>query len=52
MSDKYSQFTHGLNSPPYGGFDITPSDATDLSTVTRALNVGVSGDRSRDAARR
>ncbi|MBU2960025.1 hypothetical protein KO516_04120 [Citreicella sp. C3M06] len=44
MSDKYSQFTHGLNSPPYGGFDITPSDATDLSTVTRALNVGVSGD--------
>lgn len=44
MSDKFSQFIRGLNSPPYGGFDITPNDATDLSTVTRALNVGVSGN--------
>ncbi len=43
MSDKFSQFIRGLNSPPYGGFDITPSDADDLPTVTRALNVGVSG---------
>ncbi|EIE51099.1 hypothetical protein AL036_15800 [Salipiger aestuarii] len=43
MSDKFSQFIRGLNSPPYGGFDITPSDGDDLPTVTRALNVGVSG---------
>lgn len=44
MSDKFSQFIRGLNSPPYGGFDIAPSDTVDLSTVTRALNVGVSGN--------
>lgn len=44
MSDKFSQFIRGLNSPPYGGFTVTPSDTNDLPTVTRALNVSVTGD--------
>ena len=34
----------GVDSPPGNGFVITPNDNADLSTVTRAIYVGVSGD--------
>lgn len=43
MSDHFSKFSRSITSPPFGGYAITPNDATDLSTVTRALNVGTAG---------
>lgn len=43
MSDPFADYTPGLESPPTGGFAITPSDSTDLPQVTRALNVGTAG---------
>ena len=44
ISDKFSEYTSGLSSPICGGFDITPDDATDLASVTRAIILGTAGD--------
>ena len=43
ISDPFESFHTGLNSPIEGGFDITPDDATDLPSVTRALMVASAG---------
>lgn len=43
ISDPFKGFHTGLNSPVEGGFDITPDDATDLPTVTRAMMVTSAG---------
>lgn len=37
ISDKFSEYTFGLSSPISGGFYITPDDATDLVSLTRAI---------------
>lgn len=44
ISDDFSEFTPGLSSPVFGGFDITPDDGTDLQGVTRAVILGTAGD--------
>jgi hypothetical protein len=41
--DTYPQ-AGGLESPAASAFAVTPSDASDLPTLTRALFVGVSGN--------
>lgn len=43
MSDPFADYTPGLESPPMGGFAITPDDTADLPHVVRALNVGTAG---------
>ena len=44
ISDQFENFHTGLNSPIEGGFDITPDDANDLPSVTRALMVTSEGN--------
>ncbi len=44
ISDKFFNFTHGLNSPAQGGFDISPADGADLAQVTRGIMVSGAGD--------
>lgn len=44
MSDNYKGQSGGLNSPAQNADEITPDDAADLSTYTRALYVGIDGD--------
>lgn len=44
MSEKYQGRADDVTSPARGGFAITPSDSTDLSTETRAIYVGTAGD--------
>lgn len=41
---RYSGRADAISAPAQGGFAITPSDAADLSTETRGLWVGGSGD--------
>ncbi|MCF2906672.1 hypothetical protein L0666_16885 [Octadecabacter sp. CECT 8868] len=43
MTDTYSDFTTGLESPANDAFEIVPDDALDLPVVTRALNVATEG---------
>ncbi len=43
MADKFSSHTESLSSPPATLTEVTPSDATDLSVASRALNVATSG---------
>ena len=43
MKDEFESFVIGLESPPQGGFAITPDDGTDLPFVTRAINCGTAG---------
>ena len=42
--DMFNSYQPGLSSPVQGGFDITPTDGSDLSQVTRAVMVSVPGD--------
>ncbi len=44
IADKFSEYTSGLSSPIFGGFDITPDDATDLVSLTRAIILEGAGD--------
>ncbi|MEM7523154.1 MAG: hypothetical protein AAF360_05220 [Pseudomonadota bacterium] len=44
MSDKFAGRSPGLASPAEFASAITPSDGSDLPTVSRALYVGVAGD--------
>lgn len=43
MTDHFRQHSSGLESPAADAFNITPSDGSDLTTVTRALNVAQTG---------
>jgi len=43
MADKFAGYTPSLESPPFGGFAITPDDGADLPQATRGINIGVSG---------
>lgn len=44
ITDYFDSFTAGLTGPVTGGFDVTPSDGTDLPTLPRALMVASGGD--------
>ena len=44
--DQFKDFPVTLTSPATNAASITPSDTTPLSTVSRALYVGVAGDLS------
>jgi len=44
IPDKFSEYTSGLSSPICGGFEITPNDATDLVSLTRAIILERGGD--------
>ncbi|MBA96011.1 MAG: hypothetical protein V7763_11360 [Sulfitobacter sp.] len=46
LIDNFSDYSSGLSGPICGGFDITPSDADEISQVTRAIMVSQSGDLS------
>ena len=43
MPDRFADHALGLESPAITAFAITPSDATDLLDVPRALYIGGSG---------
>ncbi len=43
MADKFSSFTESLSSPPSYLISVSPSDADDLPTASRALNVAETG---------
>ena len=43
MSDRFSSFTPGLESPASFLQDVTPDDANDLPVISRALNVATAG---------
>lgn len=43
MADRFSTRTRSLSDPAVTAFDVTPDDATDLPTVTLALNVATPG---------
>lgn len=44
IADMFNSYQPGLSSPVQGGFDITPSNGTDLAQVTRAVMVAGPGD--------
>jgi len=44
MADKFEHNAPTLISPLENFFSVTPNDSTDLTYVTRAVLVGVSGD--------
>ncbi|WP_323764780.1 spike base protein, RCAP_Rcc01079 family [Marinovum sp.] len=44
ISDPFASHAQSLNGPVTGGFDITPDDATDLTTLPRGLMVSTTGD--------
>lgn len=43
MTDRFSGFTTGLESPALNLAPVTPDDATDLAWATRGINVATSG---------
>ncbi len=44
MSDPYKNLGLSLSSPAVSAHEITPNDATDLPSTSRAIWVGVAGD--------
>lgn len=44
MTDKFSHYADGLESPPRSAFSIAPNDSEDLAHVTRAINVATTGN--------
>ena len=44
IADMFNAYQPGLSSPVQGGFDITPSNGSDLAQVTRAVMVAGAGD--------
>lgn len=44
MADTFSRFSTKIDSPARKGFAVTTADGADLTTVTRALYVGATGD--------
>lgn len=43
MTDMFSNFTAGLNSPPSNLTEVIPDNATDLPYASRSINVATSG---------
>ncbi|SFR19308.1 spike base protein, RCAP_Rcc01079 family [Poseidonocella sedimentorum] len=43
MTDKFSQFSEGLSSPPSRMLEVTPDDNADLPVASRCCNVTTSG---------
>ena len=43
MQDIFASYSQSLESPPTHVLPVTPSDTTDLSHPSRAVNVAVSG---------
>lgn len=43
-TDDFASFSQGLDSPYRHAAAITPDDSTELTKVTRAIYVGVTGD--------
>jgi len=50
MTDEFSSYQLGLESPIENAFDVTPADDADLAYVTRGIYVGTSGDLKVDTA--
>lgn len=44
MADNFDKFRSGLDSPAEHAAAVTPNDSTDLTTSTRALFIGTSGN--------
>jgi hypothetical protein len=44
ITDQFKSYNPGLTGPITGGFDIAPDDASDLTTLPRALMVTGGGD--------
>ncbi len=44
MSDNFQNYTSSLRDPVRAAEQVTPSDSTDLASVSRAIYVGGSGD--------
>jgi hypothetical protein len=44
ITDQFESYNPGLTGPITGGFDIAPDDASDLTTLPRALMVTGGGD--------
>ncbi len=44
MSDNFSDFNSGLDSPAANAVAVTPSDSVDLAVSARSLYVGGAGD--------
>ena len=44
MADTFANNQPGLSSPLTGAISVTPDDATDLTTVSRAILVGTAGN--------
>ena len=44
MPDIFENRSSGLESPGYNAAQVTPDDGSDLSTMSRALYVGNTGD--------
>ena len=44
ISDHFSNFGSGLDSPAAGLIEVTPNDGADLTVMTRALMVATAGD--------
>jgi len=44
MTDRFKTHTPGMTDPIIRAEDVTPDDANDLTTTTRAIFLGASGD--------
>jgi|DEB0MinimDraft_10_1074344.scaffolds.fasta_scaffold58961_1 hypothetical protein len=44
MADRFERFYTNLESPVKDAFSITPNDGSDLTTSSRAIYIGGSGD--------
>ena len=44
MPDRFSDYAGGLESPATDGFAVTPNDAADVASITRAVYVGGGGN--------
>ncbi|MFD2739610.1 hypothetical protein ACFSUD_08525 [Sulfitobacter aestuarii] len=44
LIDRFQHYSTGLTGPICGGFAITPDDAIDVASVTRAIILGTGGD--------
>lgn len=44
MADKFSSYSSTLSAPAFGAAPVIPSDAQELTTTSRAIYVGSSGN--------
>jgi hypothetical protein len=50
MSDDFEKYREGLESPADNAIEVSPNDSVDLTKVTRAIYVGVTGNMSVEMA--